>query len=74
LPARYAALSRYADIEPANWDAWCKFLGIEPRVLVVGTKAYEFNGRKNTDWPIKKKGLRVPCDWPPDNDASGDVL
>jgi hypothetical protein len=77
LSSAHLPLARFADVAPTTWsfvpaneplcDAWCDFLNIEPRPIVVRTRTNEINGRIIKDWPVKHNGLRVPCAYPPAN-------
>ena len=75
LPEAYLLLARYAEQDASNWQfvrangpecvAWCEFLKIKPRPIVVATTTKAFNGREYANWPVKEYGLRVPLSLPP---------
>jgi hypothetical protein len=79
LAPEYIGLEKYADDDPGTWQfieaadprcrAWCDFLKIEPRPIVLRTKTKELHGRVFPDWPDKRTGLRLPTDWPPGRGA-----
>jgi hypothetical protein len=74
-PETYLTLAQFAEQDSGTWlfvdadtpecAAWCGFLKIETRPIAIATTTMEFNGRKYSDWPIKKYGLRVPRLLPP---------
>jgi hypothetical protein len=75
LPEAYLLLARYAEQDASNWQfvrangpecvAWCEFLKIKPRPIVVATTTKAFNGREYANWPVKEYGLRVALSLPP---------
>lgn len=79
LTAAQLALARFADDDPATWQvvkagtqqcgAWRAFLGVEPRLIVVGYTTSPLDSSRK-DWPVKQEGLRVPWPWPPRKDGT----
>jgi Helix-turn-helix domain len=74
-PEEYLQLAKFAEQDATVWqfvcagapecDAWCKFLKIEPRSIVVATTIKVVNGQEYANWPVKEYGLRVPLLFPP---------
>jgi hypothetical protein len=81
LSEAHLTLAQFAEQDAATWQfvganrpeciAWCRFLKIEPRPIVVATTTKEFNGREYLNWPIKEYGLWVPRPLPPQQRQSG---